>query len=65
MSDRRNRDVGHKRKYASVYMCDCWMCTDGRTKLRKIKHRLFKQAIINSTKENEDEGEIKTDRART
>lgn len=34
MSDRKNRDRGNKKARGNPYSCDCWLCTDGKTKKR-------------------------------
>jgi len=40
MSDRKNRDVGRKKEWQKYHhLCDCWLCTNGKTKKRLLKER--------------------------
>ena len=40
MSDRKNRDKGIKNTRKKLWMCDCWLCTDGKTKKRILTNRI-------------------------
>lgn len=49
MSDRRNRDVGRKRVRQQVrYRCDCWLCTDWKTKKRILLEKLDRKDRVRS-----------------
>lgn len=46
MSDRKNRDIGNKRVHQeNKHECSCWLCEEGKVKLRKKKERELRREI--------------------